>query len=144
MEYGNRKGGGYRQFIQTALVDGIHTTERAVREWMEVTRVMGGRVKMRDGREVRPEEYMGEGKFYRCGEGADEGRCTEGLMGCERCHAPAGHNSRTCLYIAKMCRRCGQWEHPKSECGRGRGGKRKGDQEGWGRGGGSRGGGRWG
>ena len=63
------EGGGYGEFVETKLADGIHPTEETGREWVrEFVEVMGEQMDMRDEMEVGPEEYVEEGRYYRCRE----------------------------------------------------------------------------
>ena len=78
---------------------------------------MEARLEMGDEREMRSEEYMEEGRCYRCGEVVHEDSCRIELLQGERCQFQAGHNRLTCRYI-KLCQECGLWGHSTSECGR--------------------------
>ena len=79
-------------------------------------RVMCARLEMEDEREIGPREYVEERRYYRYGEEIHRGSCRGELLQCGQCQFQAGHNSRTCRYIRKVCRECGLWRHSKSEC----------------------------
>ena len=78
------KQGGYREFVETKLADGIHPTEETGREWVrEVAGVMGEEMDMRDEMEVGPEEYVEDGRGCRYGEVKHGGNCRWTMLDCE-------------------------------------------------------------
>ena len=66
------KGGGGTianifSFIEHKLLDGIHPTHKACVELMEKDmQVIGIQMDIENTREVEPDDYMEEGRCYRC------------------------------------------------------------------------------
>ena len=108
----------YNDFIDKRLRDGIHFDRGEFRGILNyVVKKMGLKADVWETRGIQQDEFLHKERCWIRGDihKREFTDCMGGRLNCHRCTTP-GHNSRVCLYRAKLCTTCRERGHHNGRC----------------------------